>query len=179
LRIRWLLKNGGSTLSAVPRGDVQLTGVPVRFDIRGIIQLTSRNMKSPFPARAPNVLVGRKGRFLHFLEGAVQGEPFSRKPSEDARGTAIGRYEVRYQDGRSLQIPIRYGQDVLVYTDPRDDLNLPEAKVAWQSTNGTTSVSLYHQRWPNPRPDTTIASLDFVSNMAKAAPFLIAISLEP
>lgn len=175
LRTPWLWRNDGLSLSNILRGSIQLRGVPVRFDVRGVIQLTSRNMKSPFPGRAPEIVVARKGRFLHFLEGAVLG----RKRSADAHGNAIGRYEVRYADGRSLDIPIHYGQDVLAWDDAGDGANARGAKVAWQGTNGTNEIRLYHQRWQNRWPNTEIATLDFVSNMAEAAPFLIAVTLEP
>jgi hypothetical protein len=175
----WLWRNKAIDLSGIPRGSIQLATVPVRFDVRGVIQLTSKNMLSPFPSRVGGIAVGRKGQFLHFLEGAVQGEPFGKKRAPDAPGAEIGHYEVRYVDGPPLQIPIRYGSDVLVWDDAGSNGIAHEAKVAWQGTNGTNRIRLYHQRWQNPRPDTEIASLDFISNMGRAAPFLIAVTLEP
>ena len=177
----WLWRNNAIDLSDIPRGSIQLAAVPVRFDVRGVIQLTSSNMLSPFPSRAGEIAVGRKGRYLHFLEGAVQGEPymFGRKRTPDAPDTEIGRYEVRYVDGPPLQIPIRLGRDVLIWDDGGDDLTAQEAKVAWQGTNQTIRIRLYHQRWQNPRPDTEISSLDFISSRRRAAPFLVAVTLEP
>jgi hypothetical protein len=171
----WLWRNEGISLSNLVRGTIQLPTVPVRFDVRGVIQLRSQNMKSPFPAHATGIRVARKGQFLHFLEGAVPG----RKRAADTHASAIGRYKVRYSDGQSQEIAIRYGQDVLAWNDTSDDLTTQEAKLAWQGTNGTSRISLYHQRWPNPRADTEIASLDFISTLAEAAPFLIAITVEP
>jgi len=175
----WLYRGGGISLSNMPQGRVQLTTIPVPFDVRGVIQLGSSNMLSPFPERATEIAVGQKSHFLHFLQGAVQGEPFGRRKSADARGTAIGHYEVHYTDGRSLSIPIRYGQDVLACQEAREAFATYEAKVAWQGTNKTIRIRLYHQQWQNPRPNTQIASLDFISNMKEAAPFLIAVTLEP
>jgi hypothetical protein len=175
----WLFRNNAIDLSAIPRGSVQLAAIPVRLDVRGVIQLTSKNMVSPFPSRVAGIAVGQKGHFLHFLQGAVQGEPFGKKRSPDAPDTEIGRYEVRYVDGPPLQIPIRYGRDVLAWDDAGSDLRAHEANVGWQGTNRMTRIRLYHQRWENPRPDTEIASFDFISNMGRAAPFLIAVTLEP
>src|SRR6185503_10293003 len=80
----WLWRNEGISLSNILRGNIQLPGIPVRFDVRGVVQLTSKNMKPPFPARAPEIAVGQKGRFLHFLEGAVRKRP------TNSRGSAIG-----------------------------------------------------------------------------------------
>jgi hypothetical protein len=175
----WLIGNGGIGLSDLTRGNIQLTTIPVRFDVRGVIQLASTNMLSPFPSRVVEIPVGRKGQVLHFLEGAVRGEPFTKRRTPNAAGTEIGRYDVRYIDGQTEQIPIRYSHDVVVLDDRGTGVTAHEAKVAWQGTNETTRIRLYHQRWQNPRPSAEIASLDFISSMAGTAPFLIAVTLEP
>jgi hypothetical protein len=56
--------------------------------------------------------------------------------------------------------------------------------VAWEGANGISrakggSVRLFWQQWENPHPDLKLASFDFLSNMARAAPFLVALTVEP
>ena len=41
-----------------------------------------------------------------------------------------------------------------------------------------TTLRLYQRTWDNPLPEAEVTRLDFVSKMAKSAPFLIAITLE-
>jgi hypothetical protein len=56
--------------------------------------------------------------------------------------------------------------------------------IAWQGANGKSrpqgkTVRVFTTAVANPRPEVEIASLDFVSTMAQAAPFLLAITAEP
>ena len=57
------------------------------------------------------------------------------------------------------------------------------AVVAWTDTNpvaesAKTTLRLYQRTWDNPLPEAEVTRLDFVSKMAKSAPFPIAITLE-
>jgi len=57
------------------------------------------------------------------------------------------------------------------------------AAVAWEGNNVASralgmAVRIYQMPWVNSLPEVEIESIDFLSNMEKAAPFLIAITAE-
>ena len=52
--------------------------------------------------------------------------------------------------------------------------------VAWRTNaGGGITLQLCRFTWDNPHPEVTIESLDFISKMTRAAPFLVAITTEP
>lgn len=65
------------------------------------------------------------------------------------------------------------------------DPNLPTPVIAWVGQNtysrncGNRKIRLFKSTWENPRPLVRVTSIDFVSTMKQAAPFLIAITAEP
>jgi hypothetical protein len=168
---------GGEDFLNLPKGTFKLDGVNPSFDIRGRIQVKGKRLRLPFPARVDGIKVKQQCRRVHFICGTVYNA---------AAGTEIGRFDVHYADGQSNRIQIIYGRDVQDWLfDPQQ----PQAKagqVAWQGATSTTQASqhkgkhirLYHLQWENPSPEARIASLDFVSALTDAAPFVIAITLE-
>jgi hypothetical protein len=178
----WLWRNRGHDFSALKLGTIRFKEVPVRFDVRGVTQLTSTNMRSPFPKRADGLPISMRGRYVHFIEGAVQGEISGRRGTL-VSGATIGNYEIHYVSGQVVSVPIRYGDDVLV-CDDTTNLTTNRARVAWEGLSrppksNPRRIRLYYQRWENPRFDDVIQSLDFVSTMAGPAPFLVAVTVEP
>lgn len=179
MRSPWLWRNSGNDLVDLPDGAARLSTIPVELDLRGIIQLGANGMIAPFPAQSGPVPVQARGHALHFLEGAVVETIEKTLP---LIGTEIGYYVVRYEDGHQLRIPILYGPNVLSWEYADADPTAHGAKVAWQGPNRKKAgqfIRLYHQRWQNPRPEVEIATLEFVSSMTSASPFLIAATLEP
>jgi WD40 repeat protein/tetratricopeptide (TPR) repeat protein/predicted Ser/Thr protein kinase len=166
---------GSWNLGRLPPGRHTFGGV--EFDVRGIIQLSSPKIAAAFPdypREVHDLSVGRRCRALHFLHASIWAYAL---PS----GTRIGAYLVRYSDGLREEIPIVHGEDLLewqVLSDPVEELK--RARVAWTGKlpHGRP-VRLFKRTWENPRPDATIASFDFLSEMTDAAPFLIAVSVEP
>jgi hypothetical protein len=185
LQSPWLWRNpSGADLSELPRGVVSLSGAPVPFDVRGLIQLTSSTMIPPFPTNVDGIKVQQKCRRLHFLQGAVLGDKMYSSAARDQAGSEIGWYQIHYADGRQQRVPLRYGLDVLNW-DPMESGPLPPGVVvAWEGANGISRklgrrIRLYCQQWENPYGDIELASLDFHSSMARAAPFLVAVTVEP
>lgn len=168
----WLLHElYRANLSALPTGIVRLDGVA--FDVRGIIQLRGPYAgwadirQIPFPGSIP---LGRPGRRLHFLHAADR---------RDAPGTHIGEYVVHFAGGPTERIPVIYGKDVCAWLReaPEPDTSVP----AWQSSwlPGVT-LQLHHTVWTNSQPDCRIERVDFTASpSARAAPFLVALTVEP
>ena len=91
---------------------------------------------------------------------------------------------LHYADGTQKELAIDYGRDVRNWWAKDDPKQATErAVVAWTGTNPVaadrkTTLRLYQRTWDNPLPEAEVTRLDFVSKMAKSAPFLIAITVE-
>jgi len=163
----------GNNLAVLPQGRRTFAGVD--FDVRGVIQLSGREIKkmiSFFPERVSRMKVRQKCRRLHFLHTTGWST---------ADGTSIGAFVIHYASGQSAEYPIRYGEHVRdgwVRGDPRNDLK--GGTMAWIGTNAAGDVvRVFKSSWTNPSPSQQIASLDFVSYMTSASPILIAVTAEP
>ena len=155
----------------LPRGRQALPGCPgVEFDLRGAMRLDSKDDWAGFPNAAEGIHVQQKCRRLHFLQSTVFRE---------AEEAIVASYIVHYTDGRTETILIRYGQHLRDWTVKADPGPLTDAKVAWTGTGPESdAVRIFVQTWENPRPETEIQSLDFVSKLTQCAPFLLAITAE-
>jgi len=168
--------NTHNDLSTLPSG-VQNFG-DVDYDVRGIIQLRSKEpTSSRFPTRVDGIKIKQKCTRLHFLHAAGFG-------AVDDEGDQVCSYVVHFATNRmQLEIPIVYGRDVrnwhkLAGERPSTDLNM-----VWKGTNDVSAAShnyirLFSTTWVNIAPGVEIESIDFVSSMTHAAPFLIAITAD-
>ena len=132
----------------------------VEFDVRGIIQLSSRNLNSSRPGYPTNVTglaVGQASPRLHFLHAAAWGRSVK-------KGVHVASYVIHYTDGAPQEFQLRAQEDLdewQVAGKPRD---LARATVAWTGKNPRGQVvQLFHSRWDNPRPEAVIEKIDFVS----------------
>jgi len=130
-----------------------------------------------YPKRVLGMRLGLSCRQIHFLHATAWGT--------ESDGTRIATYVVHYADGGETAIPIVLGRDVCDWwrfpSRPRD---AERAVVAWTGTNRwsalrNSSLRLFKSSWENPRPDVEIKTIDYVSALRRAAPFLIAITAEP
>jgi len=160
-----------------------LTGLPsevrelqrVRFDIRGIVQVNGGGMivmhGKAYPSQVEGIKVGRKCTRLHFLHASGVAV---------AEGTQIGTYVVDYADGQQREIRIVYGENVRDWDVLFNEPPAPEQlQVAWTGTNAAPArIRLFKTTWENPLPGLEITTIDYVSKMTPAAPFLIALTVE-
>lgn len=171
----WLGK-AGANLAALPGGVQVFAGVA--FDVRGVIQLAGARAADAglaLPQSVAGIEVHHTGRTLHFLHGAAWS-------AED--GTEIGAYVLHYADGRSWRLPLVYGRNVKDWWVRDGDAALTDAEIAWSGENDAArkagcGVQVYVYTANSPYPGVEIATIDFVSSMAAAAPFLIALTVEP
>jgi hypothetical protein len=145
------------------------------FDVRGIVQLSGSELEKvggQFPQQITGIKINQTCRQLHFLQAAGW---------RSTDGATIGNYRVHYADGQVLGIPIVYGADVRDWnTDGDRAEKVTRSTVAWSGFNhAQVVVRLFKTTWVNPLPETEIVSLDYVSTMAAAAPFLLAVTAEP
>jgi hypothetical protein len=171
--------HGGTNnnLANLPTGRQTFGGV--EFDVRGIVQLRSKaDSSTNFPPEVKGIRVRQKCERLHFVHAAAFGH------AED-EGEEIGAYVLHFAANQMrLEVPIVYGQSVRDWHLFRDDKHPgKDLKAAWTGENAMSkqrgySIRLFMTTWTNFAPDIQIESIDFVSKMAKPAPFLIAITVE-
>lgn len=176
--------SAGNDLAELPTGVQPLGGV--NFDLRGRIQLygsiSQQKGTPPYPPAATGLPLHRKLAHLHFLYGT----DWTEKP-----GLQVASFVLHYADGRTQDLPLIYGQDILGFWNGREAAKLPKGRVtlAWSGQNqvlrgyNTTygqshRLGLLHLVWDNPRPEVALASLDFISARSACAPFLIALTVE-
>jgi len=182
------LENEDPNLGSLAMGLVAFDNVV--FDVRGVVQLQRLNPDSLFTRRRwheyPKEVVGlpvhrRVGR-LQALQAATWSA-WSRVPD----GTPIGSYIWHYADGIQSESEIVYGRDLRDWWlggtkgDPSDVCE--RGRVVWTGTtpyatrHGAT-LRLYLTTYENPRPEVEVVSLDIVSKMTRAAPFMVALTVE-
>jgi hypothetical protein len=135
------------------------------FDIRGMIQLAGTQPSSQ-PDAVNGIAISYRGEKLDFLHGAV---------GHAEENTVIGNYVLHYANGETRRIPLVYGRNIKNSLKGIFEPVLTDAAIAWSS--GPLQIFKYTVN--NPLPDIKIVTMDFVSNNATAAPFLIAMTVEP
>jgi hypothetical protein len=166
------------SFASLPRGLQQLGGV--LFDVRGVVQLTSSADDPPvkhFPRAIRDLAVDQTCARLHVLLAG-------RWTLASLKDEPAAHFILRYADGRSVTNSIRAGVELGdAWQWPGRTCDAPAAEIVWRGTNAASAsfgASLRLFRWPceNPRPAMKVISLDIVSAMSPAAPFLIAITAE-
>jgi hypothetical protein len=151
----------------------------VAFDVRGLIQLAASKSLDVtgvvFPEAVRGIVVNRTGRRLHFLQACFW--------STD-EGAKLGEYVIHYADGQIRSAPILYQRNVLDWWVRPEDRLPTEAEEVWRGQNPSTrsygfKTHLIKYVWENPLPGVEISTVDFVSDLIEAGPFLVAITVEP
>jgi hypothetical protein len=83
---------------------------------------------------------------------------------------------VHYDDGSSVEIPFRFGEDFVDWAFLGEAIDLE--RVAWRIRDGNAVRFLLRRTWTNPSPEKLISYLDFVSTKKNGAPFLVAVTAE-
>lgn len=177
----------GRELSSLPVGCHVIEGTS--FDLRGIIRLEAAGyfgqqrrgghwVPASLPAsQSQDIPVRRACKRLVFLHGVSD--------LDEAPGQEVARWRVHYQDGSTVEFPLRHGLDVSGWkrrtTAPAvAGERTPAWTAPWPAPDGDTMVRLYKLAWNNPRPDAPVQSLDFVlPSSVQARPFVVAITAEP
>ncbi len=168
--------NPNNDLASLPSGVQNFAGVD--YDVRGIIQLGGKSPGAErFPARVNGIKIQQKCARLYFLHAAGFG-------SVTNEGGQIGSYVLHFATNQmQLAIPIIYGRDVRDWHTLAGEKPAPDLTVAWTGVNAVSAaahntIRLFTTTWVNLVPEVEIESIDFVSAMNPAAPFLIAITAE-
>lgn len=169
--------HAGHDLRDLPKG-VQVLG-GVAFDIRGLVQLAaSKSIEVTgvvFPEAVEGIAVHRSGQRLHFLQACFWNTE---------EGAKLGEYVIHYADGETRSAPIVYGRNITDWWVRPGGKALPEAETVWRGSNPATesmglTTHLLKYTWENPRPEVEISTVDMVSDLIEAGPFLVAMTVEP
>ena len=169
--------HAGHDLRDLPKG-VQVLG-GVAFDIRGLVQLAASKSIDVtgvvFPETVEGIAVHRSGRRLHFLQACFWNTQ---------EGARLGAYVVHYADGETRSAPIVYGRNITDWWVRPGGNPLPGAETVWRGSNPATqsmglTTHLLKYTWENPRPEVEITTIDMVSDLIEAGPFLVAVTVDP
>jgi hypothetical protein len=156
------------------------------FDLRGLIRL-----RGLVPATGPMAVVEREFpertdliaiptshlKRLHVLGGVTS------RHLPDA-GVVVMRLIWRYTDGIEHKTPVFYGQQLRnwwSHWDPKSDVAV--GRVVWTGSSPATArlggqLRLYHFTLDNPRPEVAVASLQWVGDLSRNPPFVVAMTVE-
>jgi hypothetical protein len=174
LNEREAVENNWGTL---PSGAVTMGDIP--FDLRGVIQLSGKNLEARTPGLVPRsvlVPVGRPLQRLHLLHGTQWADP---------AGTVVARYRLHFDDGTTTEFPVLFERDIMAWwvgwSHPKGDL--PNARRVASGGNGALpgaqwTLALYLRSWDNPRPSPVVRALEIESAMAESAPFVAGITVD-
>jgi hypothetical protein len=140
-----------------------------------VVQLSSRKLteRRPFPQRVTGIRIGRKCHALFFLH-ATQGE--------SGDGVLVATYSVHYSNNSTEDIPVIFGKDVRSFwTGPHEALTTTRSELVWVGSSPAVqseskSLRIFKSTWRNSHPDEPIETIDLVSTMSEAAPFLAALT---
>jgi beta-galactosidase len=158
---------GGNDFRRMPLGEQTLCGVPFRIldpaKNGGKSCLALRGHGRVYFPESAKVAVNRKAGafvFLHALAWADE-QP-------------VAHYVIGYADGKSEDVPIRQGKEILGWWGENET---EEVKIAVRSANlATRMVCLHAWAWKNPRPETAIESIEFRSTGSQAVPVIVAVT---
>jgi hypothetical protein len=180
--------NKGNNLSELPAGVNIYGGVP--FDVEGFVQLGGKSLISTFhknfPAKVDGIAIHKRCAKIYLLHAGDWVDTAE-------YGTAVARLVLHYEDGSQDQIDIVAGKDVFEFwsplfttgAGPEYSKMTPNTERAWTGSNRyikqvwpDESLILYKSGFANPQPDLTVSTVDYVSTMTGAAPFMVGLTVE-
>lgn len=171
----------GNDLSDLPKGAQTFANVP--FQVQGVIQLWGKGMgetiSSRFPKEVLNLPIRKRCSNVHLLHGAG---------FYDADGTPVAKLVLHYVDQTQHEIDLKAGEHLRDWWgSPSQPMRDPGTLVAWYGQNpyvrkmgpvSQHSIRVYCTTIRNPNPGSELASFDYVSLSANAAPFLLGVTVE-
>ncbi len=188
---------GPTDLAGLPVGEQTFAGVrfllpkfttspvPTAFMLRGRGGTVNKDRIDKLPIR-------RKADALFFLHthndrgdlrGHMQGMKDRRREGQDpGEIPAVLTYVVRYADGSTVDVPVRWSRDIGNWLQ-KAPAGLPNASVGWAGPASPTSSGdsqqpvVWVMQWTNSKPDAEIASIDVVAGDERwGSPALFAIT---
>jgi hypothetical protein len=129
-----------------------------------------------YPLSVQGIRIERRGAALHFLHATSWGVQ---------KGVLVGEYVIHRADGSAETAALVFGENVADwYASPKSrSIDGKTTRIAWKGECPTSrsygqELRLYDFVWENSKPDVAITTIDFSSALTKAAPFLLAITVD-
>lgn len=166
----------GNNLAGLPHGRRVFANIP--FDVRGLVHLQGREWEKlgyRLPERVAGIQIGSAFQRLHLLH--------ANSAFRDPDGTPVARLVLHYADGQQAEFEIRQGEHTLDYWAWRDTPTDRNTVVAWTGENPAVAkkgikLRILKTMFWNPQPTNKVETIDYVSDMAGSAPFMVALTLE-
>jgi hypothetical protein len=138
-----------------------------KVPLAGAAPVWLRGALDPAPGRPESVTlpVGRKTARLAFRWGTTHAV---------LDDTTVATLTVRYADGGTQSVPIRYGRQILCFTDR--DVSLETFSPWVGRAPWGQAVSVREWTWANPRPGIAVESVSLTSSGTEAAPVLLGVT---
>ncbi|MGK0185376.1 MAG: hypothetical protein ACI9R3_001153 [Verrucomicrobiales bacterium] len=165
-------------LAEMPSGLHSLAGHT--FDLRGVIQLagsTTARVGEHFPEKVSAIPVDRGFHHLHALHAAAYSD-------ETPEFSAPLTYRVNYENGDKIDVPVTLNQHIREWWQSEQPAPLPYARIGWVGSTPRAELFNYSYlvldifSWENPYPDRLVTSIDLLSGMQAAAPFVVSITVD-
>ncbi|MFW5870758.1 MAG: hypothetical protein ACOCVL_03725, partial [Candidatus Sumerlaeota bacterium] len=180
-----------ATIADLPEGEQRLADILFRINNFFTSPVTSAIMLAGDGSQVkaesvPDLKVGQKADALFFLHAYHPSRHLERWQPDPRKGETeppdLFVYRVRYADGQTAEIPIRWKRDIDDWLMEAPH-SLPTAYLAWTSeVEGAENArkALYAFQWTNPRPDVAIESIEMAladpESKRWGAPVLLAIT---
>ena len=157
-------------------GRKMIDGLP--FDISGQISLYGRetaNRGTNYAQAVTDIPIGRKFDELHLIH-LVEWREYP--------GCPVATLRLRYADGTSADIPIKYGVHVIDWcrldSEDAESLADPHTKIIWRGPGGALGpVRLFKTVLNNPFPHKPVKTLDLISTDSGCTYDLVAATVAP
>lgn len=168
----WVPDRVADNLSELAKGKHILGGIT--FDVRGVVRLAGSEQTQTRLPQEIKIAVDRFCSQIHLLHACSEAEK---------SGTEVAAIRVRYKDGSQTELPIRYGEQLRDWHFLEfEAVSNTNSVMAWTGSNPfmraqNGAVRLYRTTFENPRPQVPIVGIDYISRRTKAAPFLVALTV--
>jgi hypothetical protein len=161
----------GNNYAELPHGLQTFGGIP--FDLRGIVQLSGESLRQflDYPKAVNGIAVHRTVRRIHLLGATCWAE-------NDRE--VIAQVVVHSNTRVSTVLPLYYGEDFRDCTYVSDqESQVGRGKVVWAGKNAADRLlRVYKTTLQVPEKFGPVESIDIISSMSFAAPFVMAITVE-
>jgi hypothetical protein len=172
------------TMADLPLGLNTYGGVP--FNLQGLIQLNGPSVQTGiklWPLEVKDIAIGHPFKKLHLLHGAFH---------IDGPGAHLtfAKLILHYADGSKEELELIGGTHALRCTSQSVPpmlslIQAPQTELAWlgsnpylKKNNPGASLHLYRTTLDNPRPQTQVTTIDYLSTMVNPGPFIAGLTVE-
>jgi beta-galactosidase len=159
--------DGQPNMGQFPVGDQKLAGVAYAIrdfktsPLPSCIMLAGPGMKGELAKSVSGIPVDEKADALFFLHTFHRVKDW-RAEGDKKEPPPVFVYVVKFADGKSVEIPVRYERGVGPWITAQPS-GVAEAAVAWNAPlpkDPSKQMAVYQMMWKNPRPGETIKSID-------------------